>query len=133
MLLNRRIIDPLQRQDSFGFVQATETSGVSRVLICSGQICLDAHGRAAHPEDMAAQIAGALDNLETLLHEVGFQLQNVIRLNWYVTDVDLFRRCAAAWLDRLAKAGCRPASTLLGVARLAYPELLVEVEATAAA
>ncbi len=32
---------------------------------------------------------------------------------------------------RLAQAGCRPASTLLGVTRLAYPEMLVEIEATA--
>ncbi len=31
----------------------------------------------------------------------------------------------------LAQAGCRPASTLLGVARLAYPSLMVEIEATA--
>ena len=30
-----------------------------------------------------------------------------------------------------SKAGCRPASTLLGVARLAFPEMLVEIEATA--
>ena len=42
----------------------------------------------------------------------------------------------AAWdvvAERLAAGGCRPASTLLGVARLAFPELLVEIEATAVA
>ena len=32
---------------------------------------------------------------------------------------------------RLAEAGCQPSSTLLGVTRLAFPELLVEIEATA--
>jgi hypothetical protein len=31
----------------------------------------------------------------------------------------------------LAAAGCQPASTLLGVARLAFPELMIEIEATA--
>jgi enamine deaminase RidA (YjgF/YER057c/UK114 family) len=38
------------------------------------------------------------------------------------------------WQDQFGfvQAGCRPASTLLGVARLAFPELLVEIEATAA-
>jgi hypothetical protein len=32
---------------------------------------------------------------------------------------------------RLANAGCQPASTLLGITRLAAPELLIEIEATA--
>ena len=33
--------------------------------------------------------------------------------------------------ERLAARGCQPASTLLGVARLAFPDMLVEIEATA--
>jgi enamine deaminase RidA (YjgF/YER057c/UK114 family) len=33
--------------------------------------------------------------------------------------------------ERLGQAGCRPASTLLGVAHLAYPDMLIEIEATA--
>jgi 2-iminobutanoate/2-iminopropanoate deaminase len=36
-----------------------------------------------------------------------------------------------AVVSRLAQAGCRPSSTLLGVSRLAFPELLIEMEATA--
>ena|ERR671916_431416 len=32
---------------------------------------------------------------------------------------------------RLAESSCQPASTLLGVTRLAFPELLIEIEATA--
>jgi enamine deaminase RidA (YjgF/YER057c/UK114 family) len=35
--------------------------------------------------------------------------------------------------DRLTAASCRPASTLLGVTRLAFPTLLIEIEATAVA
>jgi hypothetical protein len=40
-------------------------------------------------------------------------------------------RSAPAALTRLGEAGCRPASTLLGVARLFLPEILIELEATA--
>ena len=59
-----------------------------------------------------------------------------MRLNYYTTAVEGFFE--AFWGDeglvsRLAEAGCRPASVLLGVARLAFPELLVEIEATAVA
>jgi enamine deaminase RidA (YjgF/YER057c/UK114 family) len=35
--------------------------------------------------------------------------------------------------ERMGRANCRPASTLLGVARLAFPDMLVEIEATALA
>ena len=36
-------------------------------------------------------------------------------------------------IERFGETGCRPACTLLGVTRLAFPELLVEIEATAVA
>ena len=52
-------------------------------------------------------------------------------LNFYTTDVDRFFEASGVAIGRLAEAGCRPASTLLGMTRLAFPELLVEIEATA--
>jgi len=72
-----------------------------------------------------------VDNLETVLGEAGFALADIVRLNVYVTDVDAYSAAAAALGSRMAEAGSRHASTLLGVARLALPELLVEIEATA--
>ena len=56
-----------------------------------------------------------------------------MRLNYYTTDVDAFMGASAPAGQRLAAAGCRCATTLLGVTRLAFPELMVEIEATAAA
>jgi heme-degrading monooxygenase HmoA len=64
------------------------------------------------------------------LREAGVSLSDVVRLNIYTTDVDRFFEVYGA-AGRLAEAGCHPASTLLGVTRLAYPEMLVEIEATA--
>ena len=84
-----------------------------------------------HPEDMRAQINQAMDNIETVLGDAGFELSDVVSLNYYTTDVDRFFEAYDAAVGRLDKAGCRPASTLLGVTRLALPELLVEIEATA--
>jgi enamine deaminase RidA (YjgF/YER057c/UK114 family) len=129
--VERRIINPWTWQDNFGYVQANEVSGVQRTLICSGQVSINAEGRPVHPEDMGAQLTQAMDNLETVLREAGFELSDVVRLNYYTTDVDRFFEAYGAAAGRLAEAGCRPASTLLGVERLAYPELLVEIEATA--
>jgi enamine deaminase RidA (YjgF/YER057c/UK114 family) len=55
----------------------------------------------------------------------------VMRLNIYTTDMDLFLEAYGPGAARLAEAGCRPASTLVGVTRLSSPELLVGIEATA--
>ncbi len=131
--MERRIINPWSWQDQFGFVQAHEVSGAGRVLLCAGQTSTDAEGRPVHPGDMRAQVALALDNLEAVLRQAGLGLADVVRLNYYTTDVDAFFGAHDIVMERLAGAGCRPASTLLGVARLAFPELLVEIEATAVA
>jgi enamine deaminase RidA (YjgF/YER057c/UK114 family) len=129
--MERRIVNPWTWQDEFGYVQANETSGVERVLVCAGQTSVDADGQPLHDGDMGAQIGQALDNVETVLGEAGFELADVIRLNYYVTDVDAFIQAGEVYGAKLAQAGCRPASTLLGVARLAIPSLMVEIEATA--
>jgi enamine deaminase RidA (YjgF/YER057c/UK114 family) len=129
--MERRIINPWTWQDALGFVQANEVSGPQRVLICSGQTSVDENGSPVHPGDMAAQVGKALDNLETVLANAGFSLADIVRLNMYATDVDAFMASAPVWGPRLAAAGCRQASTLLGVTRLAFPALMVELEATA--
>ena len=84
-----------------------------------------------HAGDMRAQVSLVLDNLETVLEQAGANLSDVMRLKYYTTDVDRFLEAADIWGGRLAKAGCKPATTLLGVTRLATPETLVEFEATA--
>jgi enamine deaminase RidA (YjgF/YER057c/UK114 family) len=78
---------------------------------------------------MRGQLEMSLTNLEVVLHHAGYTLTDVVRLNYYTTDVDLLLRHGDVIAARLA--GVRYASTLLGVARLAGPELLVEIEATA--
>jgi enamine deaminase RidA (YjgF/YER057c/UK114 family) len=82
---------------------------------------------------MAAQLTMALDNLEAVLAAAGMTLADVVRLGVFTTDVDRLLEHYRVVAERLEAAGVRPPSTLLGVARLAAPELLVELEATAMA
>ncbi len=115
-----------------GFVQAMEIGPATRTLVCSGQTSVDANGSPLHAGDMAAQLRQAVANLEAVLVAGGFDLTDVVRLNYYTTDIDGFMQGAAGGgLMRLAEVNCRPASTLLGVARLFHPDLMVEIEATA--
>ena len=129
--MDRTIINPWTWQDQYGFVQANEVSGATRTLICSGQTAIDSEGHAAHAGDMAAQLKLSLDNLETVLRHADFSLTDVVRLTIYTTDVDALLEVLATLVGRLKEADCRASQTLLGVARLAFPELLVEIEATA--
>ncbi len=129
--MQRRVINPWTWQDGYAFVQANEVTGHRRVLYCAGQTSVDAEGKPVHPGDMRAQLGQALDNLETVLQAAGFKLSDVVRLNLYTTDVDVLFQAYDVLAGRLGEAGCRQSSTLLGVSRLAFPELLVELEATA--
>ena len=129
--MERRIVNPWTWQDEFGFVQANEVVGAERVLVCSGQTSVDADGQPLHEGNMSAQVAQAIDNLEIVLTAAGFTLADVVRLNYYVTDVEAFLEADQGSDARLARAGCLAASTLLGVSRLAIPSLMVEIEATA--
>lgn len=130
--MERRAINPWTWQDAMGFVQAMELGPAKRTLLCSGQTSVDANGAPLHAGDMAGQLKQAIANLETVLVAGGFDLTDVVRLNYYTTDVDAFMQGAAAGgLARLAEVDCRPASTLLGVARLFHPDIMVEIEATA--
>jgi enamine deaminase RidA (YjgF/YER057c/UK114 family) len=131
--MERRTINPWPWSVAMGFHQAVEVKGERRTLHCSGQTSVDAEGTPLHAGDMVAQVNQALDNLEAVLAGGGMAMADVVRLNMYTTDVDAFMAALMEVGERLATSGLQQCGTLLGVARLAYPELMVELEATAEA
>jgi enamine deaminase RidA (YjgF/YER057c/UK114 family) len=124
-------INPWSWQEQFGFVQAVAVTGAERTIYCSGQTSVDADGNPVNEGNMRAQLVQALDNLEAVLRQSEHGLSDVVRLNYYTTDVEGFFAAIDVVVARLSEAGCQPASTLLEVPRLALPPLLVELEATA--
>lgn len=129
------VLNPWAWGDAFGFVQGVDSAGVKRIVHCAGQgDQSNIDGAARNAGNMAAQASGCMDNIELVLKEAGLSLADIARLNFYTTDVDGFIAVLRNELaPRLRKAGCRASSTLLGVTRLAFPEMLVEIEATAVA
>jgi enamine deaminase RidA (YjgF/YER057c/UK114 family) len=122
----------IQWNEQFSFAMGVEASSPQRVLMCAGQIAIDASTMTVlHPGDMRGQISAALDSLESFLGDAGYQLSDVVRLNYYTTDVDEFMGAYDVVSSRLRDGHCQPASTLLGVNRLVFPDTLVEIEATA--
>lgn len=129
--MKRTPVNPWDWSMKWGYNQAELLEGQTRQLVCAGQTSCDAEGTPQHRGDMAAQLNAALDNLEAVLAGADMTLANIVRLNYYTTDVDAFLANAGVLGERLGAAGVMPPGTLLGVSRLAFPDLLVELEATA--
>ena len=129
--MEQRKINPWKWQDQYGFSQAIEVTNASRVLYCAGQASVDDTGKPVHAGDMRKQIEQAFQNLETVLKASGYGLANVVRLNYYTTDVDAVLGASDIVGSRLDAAASQPPGTLLGIAKLAFPGLMIEIEATA--
>lgn len=131
MTIERTAVNPVTWSVEMGFNQGELVSGHTRTLYCSGQTAMNVDGKPQHGGDVAAQLALSLDNLEAVLGKAGMSLANLVRLNVYTTDVDLLFQHYGVLASRLSASGVAPATTMLGVTRLAIPGQMVELEGTA--
>jgi enamine deaminase RidA (YjgF/YER057c/UK114 family) len=127
--MERRNVNPWEWSTAFGFSQAVEISGAARVLLCSGQTAIGPDGSPPATSDMGEQITIAFANLTTVLEAADMTIADIARLTIFTTDVDELLASYGNAVGPLADT--LPAMTLIGVSRLAFPELKVEVEATA--
>jgi enamine deaminase RidA (YjgF/YER057c/UK114 family) len=115
------------------YAHATVVTG--RLAFVSGQVGMDADGRLVGEGDLAAQTTQALRNLHGVLRALGADWTDVVRFNWYLTDVtriDELRGAIEAVTGPAFADRPRPASTLVGVAALLQPGFLMEVDAVVA-
>ena len=86
-------------------------------------------GSSQHPGDIAGQARAVLGIIERALAEGGFALGDVVRTRMFVTDIALTEPLLAVHGEVFGEI--RPASSLVAVAALIHPSLLVEIEAEA--
>lgn len=106
-----------------------------RIAFVAGQIALDARGELVGPGDVGAQAAQALANLHAVIRSLGADWADVVKFGWYVVDAASGVPAVRSAIETQvapALGSVRPASTLVQVAGLFRPELLVEVDATVA-
>ena len=127
--MQRTDVNPWEWSKAFGYSQAVSVSNGDRVLYCAGQTATGPDGAPPATADMAEQVTLAFGNLRTVLEAADMTSADIVRLTVYTTDVDAL--LAAYNSVAGAVAPNLPAMTLIGVTRLAYPELKVEIEATA--
>lgn len=127
--MEKKTFDPWEWGQNTNSVQAVEVKNVTGTLYCSGQVAIDSNGMPSN-EDMRSQLILAVQNLEQLVNEAGYDCKNIVRLNVYTTSTEtFFATCMDVYVPFIQKYGIKQATTLLGVKEL-FATLTVELEAT---
>jgi enamine deaminase RidA (YjgF/YER057c/UK114 family) len=126
----RRILHPADWPRPLGYSNGIVATGPT--IFIAGQIGWDAtSGRLA--DGLPAQVELALRNIVTVLAEAGAAPTNIVRMTWFVTDMEQYRANAKAigqgYRNVIGKHF--PAMSVIGVACLVERDALVEIEATA--
>ena len=124
-------INPWEWSKTFGFSQAVKLTGTQELLVCSGQTAMGPDGSLPASADMGDQVRVALENVLTVLTAGGMTPADIVKSKIYTTDVDACIGVLGHTVQQVF-GSILPASTLLGVTRLAFPELLIEIEVVAA-
>ena len=99
-----------------------------RTLYVAGQTARDAQGNIVCKGDAAGQTRQLLENMKNVIEGAGGRMEDVAKTTVFITDIKY--REAVGQVRREFFKGDPPANTLLVVASLADPALLVEIEAT---
>lgn len=101
------------------------------LLVTGGLVGWDTQGRFVG--DFIAQVTQTLHNIVAVLQAGGAKPEHIVRMTWYVTDMDAYRNnlraIGSAYRDIIGRHF--PAMALVHVVSLVEPEALVEIETTA--
>ena len=125
-----RFLNPDTLSKPPGYTHVVDMAGPARIIHIAGQLALDREGKMIGEGDFRAQAVQVFENLKFALAAVGASFNDVVKINTYVLDMahrPVFREVR----DRYVNKAAPPASTLVGVTALAYPEALIEIEAIA--
>ena len=113
------------------FSQVVVATG-KRTIYTAGQVSIDERGRLVGADDLAAQTTQAMHNVGLALAAAGASFANIVKITTYVVNYQPEHRTVIGKARAPFFEGeMPPASTLVGVAALALPEWLVEIEAIA--
>ena len=123
----RRFINPAGLTQPSGYTHVAVDAG-GRTAYIAGQVALDSTGQVIGAGDFPAQAERVFGNLRIALASVGATFEDILKTTTYVTDLKYLPELREA-RSRYFDAAHPPANTLVPVAALARPELLLEIEA----
>jgi enamine deaminase RidA (YjgF/YER057c/UK114 family) len=110
----------------YGYSRAVRAGDL---VLVSGTTALDEDGVVRCPGDAGGQVEVVLDAIEAALAGAGARMDQVVRTRMFVTDISRAEEIGRAHGDRFGAIA--PASTMVEVAALIDPRMLVEIEAVA--
>jgi enamine deaminase RidA (YjgF/YER057c/UK114 family) len=116
--------------DPPSYSQGVKVTGAQSLLFLAGQVAYDKDGNVAYRGDFRSQARECYKALKALVEAQGGTLQNIVKINTYVTDIRYRADLIPVREEFFGKKG--PASTLVAVPALAHPDYLIEIEAIAA-
>ncbi len=124
-----RILQPGGWPAPKGYANGMAADGL--IVVTGGVIGWDAAGNLA--DGFVAQVRQALDNIAAILAEAGARPEHLVRLTWYVVDMEeyLANLKALGQVYRDVFGAHYPAMALVQVVRLVEQVARVEIEATA--
>jgi enamine deaminase RidA (YjgF/YER057c/UK114 family) len=129
-----QVLNPTGLVEPQGYAHVAVASG-SRTVYIAGQVSQDADGTTVGPGDLAAQVAQAFTNVSLALAGAGATFADVAKTTIYIVDwrPEKMGDLMAGFGRVAGELGIDPSrpSTLIGVAALAAPDLLIEVDVTA--
>ena len=107
---------------------------VGNVVYLSGQVGVDSAGNFVGVADLVAQVEQSYKNIREVLARLDASLENVVDETWFVTDMDqVMGNFQQVYAVREQAYGKIPETTqtLVQVAALAMPELMIEIKCIA--
>lgn len=124
-----RVLQPSGWPQPKGYANGIMAEG--RLVVTGGVVGWDVAGQFA--DGFVAQVRQALENIVAILAEGGAAPEHLVRLTWYVVDMDEYvsnlKALGRAYRDVIGAH--YPSMALLQVVRLVEPAARVEIEATA--
>jgi enamine deaminase RidA (YjgF/YER057c/UK114 family) len=115
-------------EEAYGFSQAVR---VGDVVYIAGQTAMGDDFTAIGGDDMAAQMREAYAGVARVLATYGADMNNVVDEVLFVTDTMAAAMCAKAVRAEVYGEAFEVASTLIGVAALGSPDLMIEIKCVA--
>jgi reactive intermediate/imine deaminase len=125
--MTRRTFNPSALAPGPGYSHGVTVSG-GHVTWTAGQVALDGDGNLVGEGDVVAQARQVFENIGAVLHEAGASWRDVVKLTYFLTDLSRLQEVRNV-RDEFVDPDRLPASTLVQVAGLVRPELLIEIEA----
>ena len=122
----RRVSSGAPWEATVGYCRAVR---VGKLIHVAGTTAVDAEGAVVAPGDAYGQARHILGTIERALLELGATMGDVVRTRMFVTDIGQWQAIGKAHGEWFADI--RPAATMVQVAALIDPALLVEIEVDA--